>query len=103
MQPCDQHDPRVPERPRTANRPVSGEKWLFGEFGEAPRTLANVDYWCFVISRSVVRVHSPAPYFLITLSHFVFYSLSLQTISAANRRRSGTFASWSACGGPAAV
>src|ERR1700730_8312358 len=55
MQPCDRHDPSLPERPRTAGGPVSEEKWLFGEFGERPRTLANIDYWCFVISRSVVR------------------------------------------------
>ena len=44
MQPCDRHDPSVPERQRTADGPVSEEKWLFGEFGERPRTVANVDY-----------------------------------------------------------
>ena len=44
MQPCDRHDPSVPERPRTSDRPVSEEKWLFGEFGERPRTVANIDY-----------------------------------------------------------
>src|ERR1700686_3819520 len=44
MQPCDRQDPSVPERPRTSDGPVSEEKWLFGEFGEAPRTLANIDY-----------------------------------------------------------
>jgi hypothetical protein len=44
MQPCDRHDPSVSERPRTAGGPVSEEKSLFGEFGERPRTLANMDY-----------------------------------------------------------
>jgi hypothetical protein len=44
MQPCDRDDPSVPERPRTADGPVSEEKWLFGEFGESCRTVANVDY-----------------------------------------------------------
>ena len=44
MQSSDRHDPGVPERPRTSGGPVSEEKWLFGEFGERPRTVANIDY-----------------------------------------------------------
>ena len=44
MQPCDRHDPGLPERPRTSDGPISEEKSLFGEFGERPRTVANIDY-----------------------------------------------------------
>ena len=44
MQPNDRHDPNGPERPRTPDRPVSEDKSMFGEFGERPRTLANVNY-----------------------------------------------------------
>jgi hypothetical protein len=49
---------------------------MFEEFGGDPRTVANTDYWCFVISSSAVQVRAPAPnhcnnktYMFLGLSH----------------------------------
>jgi hypothetical protein len=48
-------------RPEILDVRLSGDKLLFWEVGGGRRTLANAHYCCFVISRSVVRIHSPAP------------------------------------------
>jgi hypothetical protein len=65
VQPIDRILASGPERPRTSGSPVLRHNSTFVEFSDGPRTLANLGYCYFVISRSVVRVHSPAPELLI--------------------------------------